>query len=75
MAMKEKNSLPDMYSPEKKFLGFFCVYGLRELKAKAEKELTKLTPKKESAKPPVSLRFTFLYILHIVQKAAGKAAA
>lgn len=23
MAMKKKNSLPDMYSPEKKFSGFF----------------------------------------------------
>ena len=50
MAMKEKNSLPDMYSPEKKFSGFFCVYGLRELKTKTEKELAKLTPKKRIGK-------------------------
>lgn len=27
MKMKKKNSLPDMYSPEKKFSGFF-VYDL-----------------------------------------------
>lgn len=74
MAMKEKNSLPDMYSPEKKFSGFF-LYGLRELKTKTEKRTCKINSKKEPAKPPASLRFTFLHILHIVQKAAGKTAA
>lgn len=26
MEMKEKNSLPDMYSPEKKFSGFLCIW-------------------------------------------------
>lgn len=26
MAMKKKNSLPDMYSPEKKFSGFFVYW-------------------------------------------------
>ena len=36
MEMKKKNSLPDMYSPEKKFSGFF-VYDLQ----KDKKELTK----------------------------------
>lgn len=25
MEMKKKNSLPDMYSPEKKFSGFLCM--------------------------------------------------
>lgn len=26
MEMKKKNSLPDMYSPEKKFSGFLCIW-------------------------------------------------
>lgn len=25
MVMKKKSSLPDMYSPEKKFSGFLCI--------------------------------------------------
>lgn len=33
MAMKEKNSLPDMYNPEKKFSGF-----LRAWNAEAERK-------------------------------------
>lgn len=73
MAMKEKNSLPDMYSPEKKFSGFFIWSAGTE--DKNRKRTCKINSKKEQAKPPASLRFTFLYILHIKQKAAGKAAA
>lgn len=46
MAMKKKNLLPDMYSPEKKFSGFFCVYGLRKLKAK--KRTCKINSKRKN---------------------------
>ena len=51
MAMKKKNSLPDMYSPEKKFSGFFCVYGLLEPKTK--KELAKSASKKEQERADI----------------------
>lgn len=44
MAMKKKNSLPDMYSPEKKFSGFFCV--LAYWNQKTKKELAKAASKK-----------------------------
>lgn len=47
MAMKKKNSLPDMYSPEKKFSGFFCVHGMQELKEK-DKKLAKSASKKKN---------------------------
>lgn len=32
MAMKKKNSFPDMYSPEKKFSGFFLCMTYRKTK-------------------------------------------
>jgi len=44
MAMKKKNSLPDMYSPEKKFSGFFVYWHTGTKKTK--KELAKAASKK-----------------------------
>lgn len=72
MAMKKKNSLPDMYSPEKKFSGFFCVHGIQELKEK-DKKTGKISFKKEElVRILVFLRFTFLYILHISKRQPAK---
>lgn len=73
MAMKKKNSLPDMYSPEKKFSGFLCI-GILEPKNK--KRTGKSSFKKIAKKSRYEiLYFILLHISHIVQKASGKAAA
>lgn len=50
MKMKKKNSLPDMYSPEKRFSGFFVYMACWSLSQKQKKELAKLTPKKRIGK-------------------------
>lgn len=48
MKMKKKNSLPDMYSPEKKFSGFLCIWSAGTESKK--KGLAKLTPKERTDK-------------------------
>lgn len=54
MAMKKKNSLPDMYSPEKKFSGFFVYWhtGTKKQKKNWQKQLQK-NSKKEQIRNPV----------------------
>lgn len=73
MAMKKKNSLPDMYSPEKKFSGFFVYWhtGTKKQKKNWQKQLQKIAKKSRYE----ILYFILLHISHIVQKASGKAAA
>lgn len=68
MAMKKKNSLPDMYSPEKKFSGFFCVHGMQELKEK-DKKLAKSASKKSRCEILYSI---LLHISHIVKRQPAK---
>ena len=73
MAMKKKNLLPDMYSPEKKFSGFLRAWNAGVENKK--KELTKSASKRARQSRYEILYFILLHISHIVQKAAGKAAA
>lgn len=74
MKMKKKNSLPDMYSPEKRFSGFFVYVAYWSRKQK--KELAKAASKKKRKKNRYEiLNSILLHISHIVQKAAGKSAA
>ena len=75
MAMKEKNSFPDMYSPEKKFSGFLCIWSAGTEDKNRKRTYKINSKKKEPARPPASLHFILLHISHIVKKAAGKAAA
>lgn len=74
MAMKKKNSLPDMYSPEKKFSGFFVYWhtGTKKTKKRTGKSSFKKIAKKSRYE---ILYFILLHISHIVQKASGQAAA
>lgn len=73
MAMKKKNSLPDMYSPEKRFSGFFVYVAYWSRK---QKKTCKSSFKKKRKKNRYEiLNSILLHISHIVQKAAGKSAA
>lgn len=49
MAMKKKNSLPDMYSPEKKFSGFFAYMACwsRKQKKNLQNQLQKKSKKEQ----------------------------
>ena len=72
MAMKKKNLLPDMYSPEKKFSGFFCVHGIQELKEK-DKKTGKISFKKEKKKSRCEILYSILlHISHIVKRQPAK---
>ena len=67
MAMKKKNSLPDMYSPEKKFSGFFCVHGIQELKEK-DKKTGKISFKKEKKRADAKSCIPYYCIFLILSK-------
>lgn len=64
MAMKKKNSLPDMYSPEKKFSGFFAYMACWSRKQK--KELAKSASKKEQERADTKSGISYYCIFLIL---------
>lgn len=75
MKMKKKNSLPDMYSPEKRFSGFFVYVAYWSRKQKKRTCKSSFKKKKRKKNRYEILNSILLHISHIVQKAAGKSAA
>lgn len=62
MKMKKKNSLPDMYSPEKKFSGFFVLACWNRKQKRTGKSSFKKEKKRADTKSCISYYCIFLIL-------------